>query len=90
MLGQTSDVAVLAGNENVIDSHTRVASAHDGWLRSFLYPMGCLEFEVLCYSLRVLICVDVDDFEPAHLEDVDTKIAVRETVDKGVFLRTIA
>ncbi len=39
----------LRGNETAIDSRARGASAYDRWLRSFLYPMGRLEFEVLCY-----------------------------------------
>jgi len=32
--------------------------------------MGCLELEILCYRLRVLICVDIENLEPTHLEDV--------------------
>jgi hypothetical protein len=47
--------------------------------------MSCLEFEILCYSLRVLICVDIDNLEPAHLENVYAMIPIRRPFDTGVF-----
>jgi hypothetical protein len=62
-------------------------SAYDRWLRRFLYPMGCLKFQILCHSLRILIRVDIDNLEPTHLEDVYAMIPVRGTVDKSVLCR---
>jgi hypothetical protein len=47
--------------------------------------MGCLEFEILCYSLGILIRVDIDDLEPTHLEDVYAMIPVGRPVNVGVF-----
>jgi hypothetical protein len=47
--------------------------------------MGCLKLEILCYGLRILMRIDIDNLEPTHLEDVYAMIAVRGTVDKGVF-----
>src|ERR1700733_14641893 len=69
------------------NNRDRGASTYDRWLTCFLYSVSCLEFEVLCYRLRILICVDIDNLEPAHLEDVYAIISVRRTVDQGVFCR---
>ncbi len=44
-----------------------------------------MEFEIFCYRLRILIRVDIDDLEPAHLENVYAIIPVWRTVDKGIF-----
>ncbi len=46
--------------------------------------MGGLQLEILCYGLRILIRVDIDDLEPTHLEDVYAVIPIGGTVDKGV------
>jgi hypothetical protein len=47
--------------------------------------MSCLEFEILCDRLRILIHVDIDDLEPTHLEDVDAIIPVERPVEDGIF-----
>jgi hypothetical protein len=32
--------------------------------------MGCLKLEILCYRLRILMRIDINNLEPTHLEDV--------------------
>jgi hypothetical protein len=90
-LGAASSMPLLSsGNKTAINNRDRGVSAYDRWLRSFVHRMGCLKFEILCYSLRILIRVDIDNLEPTHLEDVYAMIPVRRPVEEGVFLRTIA
>jgi hypothetical protein len=46
--------------------------------------MGRLKLEILCYRLRILVRVDINNLETTHFEDVYAMIAVRGTVDNSV------